>query len=73
MLDFERLLNDAENGVLPALKFLGDIYLNGYEENNIEPNLNKAIEYYEKAADKGMEETFIRFGLYLLFRQIYGA
>lgn len=33
MLDFERLLNDAENGVLPALKFLGDIYLNGYKEN----------------------------------------
>ncbi len=62
MLDFERLLNDAENGVLPALKFLGDIYLNGYEENNIEPNLNKAIEYYEKAADKGMEETLLDLG-----------
>ena len=46
MLDFERLLNDAENGVLPALKFLGDIYLNGYKENDIEPNLEKAIEFW---------------------------
>ena len=62
MLDFERLLNDAENGVLPALKFLGDIYLNGYKENDIEPNLEKAIEYYEKAADKGMEDTLLDLG-----------
>lgn len=62
MLDFERLLNDAENGVLPALKFLGDIYLNGYEENNIEPNIDKAIAYYEKASDGGMEDALMDLG-----------
>lgn len=62
MLDFERLLKDAENGVLPALKFLGDIYLNGYEENDIKPDVNKAIECYEKASDRGMEDTLLDLG-----------
>ena len=62
MLDLERLYKDAENGVLPALKFLGDIYLEGYEENEIEPDLEKAIVYYEKAAQGGMEEALMELG-----------
>lgn len=51
-------MNDAENGVLPALKFLGDIYLDGYEEESIEPDLQKSMAFYEKAAKGGMEEAF---------------
>lgn len=62
MLDLERLYKDAENGVLPALKFLGDIYLDGYEENDIEPDLEKAIEYYEKASAGGMDEALLELG-----------
>ena len=62
MLDWERLMDDAENGVLPALKFLGDIYLDGYEEENIEPDLQKSIAFYEKAAKGGMEEAFLELG-----------
>lgn len=62
MLDLERLYNDADNGVLAALKFLGDIYLEGYEENDIEPDLQKAIEYYEKASEGGMEEALLELG-----------
>lgn len=62
MLDFERLLKDAENGVLPALYFLGDIYLDGLEEENIEPNLEKAVQYYDKAADGGMEDAMLQLG-----------
>ncbi|MDE6618947.1 MAG: DUF4241 domain-containing protein [Lachnospiraceae bacterium] len=62
MLDMERLLADAEQGVLPALKFLGDIYLNGYEENDIRPDLSKAVECYEKAAQGGMEDALLDLG-----------
>lgn len=62
MLDFEKLLQDAENGSLTALKYLGDIYLDGLEENNIKPELHKAIEYYEKAADGGMESALLDLG-----------
>lgn len=62
MLDLERLYKDAENGVLPALKFLGDIYLDGYEENDIEPDLEKAIEYYERASAGGMDEALLELG-----------
>lgn len=62
MLDFERLLQDAENGILPALKYLGDIYLDGSEENSIEPDLQKAISCYEKAADGGMEDALLDLG-----------
>lgn len=62
MINFKRLLNDAEQGVLPALKFLGDIYLNGFEENDIKPDLTKAIEYYSKAADAGMEDAMLDLG-----------
>lgn len=62
MLDMERLFADAKQGVLPALKILGDVYLNGYKENEIEPNLEKAIEYYEMAAQGGMEDAFMELG-----------
>lgn len=62
MLDFEKLLHDAENGVLPALKYLGDIYLDGLEENSIKPDLQKAVEYYERAADGGMEDALLDLG-----------
>lgn len=62
MLDMERLLADAEQGVLPALKFLGDIYLNGYEENDIKPDLGKAVECYERAAQGGMEDALLDLG-----------
>ena len=62
MLDMERLIADAEQGVLPALKFLGDIYLNGYEENGIKPNLGKALECYEKAAQGDMEDALLDLG-----------
>lgn len=62
MFDMERLLADAQQGVLPALKLLGDIYLNGFEENDIKPDLNKAIEYYEKAAQGGMEDALADLG-----------
>lgn len=62
MLDMERLLADAEQGVLPALKFLGDVYFNGYEDNGIQPDWRKAIEYYEKAAQGGMEDALLDLG-----------
>lgn len=62
MLDMERLLEDAEQGILPALKLLGDIYLNGYEDNDIEPDFSKAIVYYEKAAQGGMEDALVDLG-----------
>lgn len=62
MLDMERLLEDAEQGVLPALKILGDVYLDGFEENDIEPDLDKAIEYYEMAAEGGMEDALMELG-----------
>lgn len=62
MFDMERLFADAEQGILPALKILGDLYLNGYEENDIKPDLNKALEYYEKAAEGGMEDAFLELG-----------
>lgn len=62
MFDMERLLGDANKGVLPALKLLGDLYLEGYEENDIEPDLEKAIEYYEKAAAGGMEDALVDLG-----------
>ena len=62
MLDFERLLQDAQNGSLPALKYLGDIYLDGLEENGIKPDLQKAIDCYEKAVDGGMENALLDLG-----------
>lgn len=62
MFDMERLFADAEQGVLPALKILGDIYLNGFEENDIQPDLDKAVSYYEKAAAGGMEDAFLELG-----------
>ena len=62
MFDMERLFADAEQGILPALKILGDLYLNGYEENDIQPDLNKALEYYEKAAEGGMEDALLELG-----------
>lgn len=62
MMDMERLFADANKGVLPALSVLGDMYLNGYEESGIKPDLNKAIEYYEKAADGGMESAMMQLG-----------
>lgn len=62
MFDMERLFADAKQGVLPALKILGDLYLNGYEENDIKPDLQKAIEYYEQAAEGGMEDAFMELG-----------
>lgn len=62
MLDMERLLEDAEQGVLPALKFLGDIYLNGYEDNDIEPDFARAVAYYEKAAQGGLEDALLDLG-----------
>lgn len=61
-LDMKRLCDDASKGVLPALKILGDLYLNGYKENNIEPDLNKAIGYYEQACDGGMEDAILELG-----------
>lgn len=62
MFDMERLLADAQQGVLPALKLLGDIYLNGFEENDIRPDLHRAVEYYEKAAQGGMEDALVDLG-----------
>lgn len=62
MLDMEWLLADAEQGILPALKLLGDVYLNGYEENDIKPDLSKAVECYEKAAQSGMEDALLDLG-----------
>lgn len=62
MLDMKRLLEDAKQGVLPALKILGDVYLNGFAEWDIQPDLEKAIEYYEQAAEGGMEDAFIELG-----------
>ncbi len=62
MFDMERLYADAEQGVLPALKILGDLYLNGHSENDIEPDLDKAIAYYEKAAQGGMEDALLELG-----------
>lgn len=62
MLDMERLFEDANQGILPALKILGDVYLRGYEENEIKPDLHKAITYYEKAAEGGMEDAFMELG-----------
>lgn len=62
MLDMERLLKEAEQGVLPALKILGDLYLNGFKDFDIQPDLGKAIEYYEKAAQGGMEDAFMALG-----------
>lgn len=62
MFDMERLLGDADQGVLPALKILGDLYLRGYEENDIKPDLHKAMEYYERAAEGGMEDAFMELG-----------
>ena len=65
MFDMERLFADAEQGVLPALKILGDIYLNGFEENDIQPDLDKAVSYYEKAAAGGMEDAFLELGSFI--------
>lgn len=62
MLDMERLLADAEQDILPALMILGEVYLKGYDENDIKPDLNKAIEYYERAAQGGMENAFMELG-----------
>lgn len=62
MLDIDRLYKDAEEGVLPALKLLGDLYLDGYEENDIEPDLHKALEYYNKACEGGMEDAMMELG-----------
>ncbi|MDE7324290.1 MAG: DUF4241 domain-containing protein [Lachnospiraceae bacterium] len=62
MFDMERLFADAKQGVLPALKILGDIYLNGHEENDIQPDLEKALSYYERAAQGGMEDAFLELG-----------
>ncbi len=62
MLDFKRLQRDADQGVLPALIFLGDIYLNGYEEDNIEPDLQQAIKYYTKAVEGGSEDAMLNLG-----------
>lgn len=62
MFDMKRLLGDAEQGILSALKLLGDLYLNGYEENEIKPDLHKAIAYYENAAEGGMEDALMELG-----------
>lgn len=62
MLTLERLLEETKQGVLPALKILGDIYLNGFAEWNILPDLEKAIGYYERAAEGGMEDALLSLG-----------
>lgn len=62
MFNMEKIFEDAEQGVLEAIKLLGDLYLDGYEENDIEPDLSKAIEYYNKAAEAGMEDAFMELG-----------
>ena len=43
MFDMERVFEDAKNGVLPALKLLGDLYLDGSEENEVGADLEKAL------------------------------
>lgn len=62
MLNMELLYEDAEKGVVEALKILGDVFLNGYEKNEITPDLQKAIGYYEKAAEGGMEDAYMDLG-----------
>jgi len=62
MLDMERLFEDAKKGVLPALKLLGDLYIEGNEENGVEADLEQAIAYYTQAAEGGMEEAWLELG-----------
>lgn len=62
MLDMERLFEDAKSGELPALKLLGDLYLDGSEENGVEADLEKAIAYYTQAAEGGMDDAWLQLG-----------
>lgn len=62
MFDMERLFEDAKKGVVPALKLLGDLYLDGSEENGVEADLEMAIEYYEQAAEGGMDDAWLQLG-----------
>lgn len=62
MFDMARLFADAEQGVPLAQKILGDIYLNGDEENGVAPDLDKALDCYGKAAEGGMEDALLELG-----------
>lgn len=62
MLTMERLLTEAEQGVLPALKILGDVYLDGFEDWGVSPDLEKAVAYYERAAECDMEDALMALG-----------
>lgn len=62
MFDMEKLFEDAKKGVLPALKLLGDLYLDGSEENDVEADLEKAIAYYTQAAEGGMDDAWLMLG-----------
>ena len=65
MMDLEDLLKCAEDGDTACMKRLAMMFLNGDEERNAEPDPEKAVYWFRKAAEAGDSDGMFSIALHL--------
>lgn len=63
-LNIEEEIEAAENGNITAMEELANLYLNGDEEQDIEPDPEKAVYWFKKAAEAGDAMAMFNLGLH---------